>query len=265
MQVYSYQHKVVISKKNKRSMSGIRIKFYLILFLIVLLAMGLFYLIVYSPIFRIQSFNFKNNEKSSDETILNVLRPMILNNALKSFLGINNILVWPSGTIDLNKTLVSRAEISKNWLKRTIDLDIQERKKFAIWCVSERNNCYWLDQESVIFEQAPITEGNLIPMVQDIKRAALVLGKRVVEDRFSANVYEILRAVRELNFPFENITYDNDLQEISAKIKNGPNILFSIRFNPQFNIDVLKKLTANAQFKNYRYADLRVENKIFYQ
>ncbi|MDD5547444.1 MAG: hypothetical protein PHN74_00885 [Candidatus Pacebacteria bacterium] len=222
---------------------------------------GLVYLLVYSPIFQIKNFKITGNERTPNELVITILKSFSLSNKLNSVLSDNNIIVWPSGEIKINQTIISRAIISKNWFSRTISIKVEERQKFAIWCLSG-GDCYWIDKEGVVFDKAPLTEGGLILAVQDLKNNSITLGEKALEERFINNLLAALKNSQSLGFSINGFEYDKELQEIKMTTYGGPYILFSVRFDPSSNINALIKLLKESQ-KNSKYFDLRIENKIF--
>ena len=53
------------------------------------------------------------------------------------------------------------------------------------------------------------------------------------------------------------------LYEIRAQIIDGPEIRFSLRFDPKNSLDALSTLIQKGNLKNAEYVDLTVENRIY--
>lgn len=258
MRAYLEQQQAHKQKRN------FRLKLYLG-FLILLAIFGLiFYILFYSPVFQIKQFNIAGKERLSDEKILNILRPLVLKTRLENFLGFNNLLAWNNGQLDVSKTALTKAVIEKDWIRQAIDIQIKERLRFAVWC-GKAGQCYWIDKEGTAFEEAPFTEGSLILTVQEKEKEALIKGEPVAEERFAANIIEVIEGISALNIPIEKIEFDRELQEIRVQTYRGPDILFSIRFDPKFNLDSLHALRQKIGFERIEYIDLRAENRIFYK
>lgn len=251
-----------------------------------ILASGLIYILVYSPIFRVDQFTFQGNKRLSNEAVMAIIRPLIFQGRIANFLGWNNFLSWPNGGVDVSGTAFLEAMVYKDWLTRSITIAVQERERFGIWCVnpslledrpsskprasqsskSEGGEiCYWIDEEGVMFEEAPLTEGTLILKVRDIKNPRLAIGFQVLEDRFINNLIAILKNLKDFNFAVENLILDRELQELKVETYDGLLVLFSIRFDPQLNINSFKELQGILDFKKIKYIDLRVENRIYYK
>lgn len=258
MQAYLEQQQLSKHKRN------FRLKLYFG-FLILIAILGLiFYIIFYSPIFQIKQFNIAGKERLSDEKILGILQPLVLSSRLENFFGLKNLLVWKSGKVDVSRTALAEASINKDWLRQSLNIQIKERSRLAVWCTS-KGYCYWIDEEGLAFEEAPFTEGSLILTVQEKEKEIIIKGEPVVEKRFSGNIIKIIEGISNINIPIEKITFDRELQEIQIQTYKGPDILFSIRFNPEFNLNSLQTLRQKIGFERIEYIDLRAENRIFYK
>lgn len=258
MQAYLEQQQL---RKQKRDF---RLKLYFGFLILIAVFLLIFYVLFYSPIFQIKQFNIAGKDRLSDEAIMNILQPLVFKTRLENFLGSKNFLAWKSGELDVSKTALAEAQIEKDWIRQAINIRIKERGRFAIWCASS-GHCYWIDKEGLAFEEAPFTEGSLILTIEEKDREAIIKGEPVVEKRFAGNVIKIVESISNLNMPIKKITFNSALQEIQIQTHRGPNILFSIRFDPEFNLSSLHALRQKIGFERIEYIDLRAENRIFYK
>jgi cell division septal protein FtsQ len=249
------------AKQVSRKKRIFRIKFYGIIFLVLLLVATVFYLIFYSPIFKIKNISIKNTNVLTEDEILNILRPVILSEKIGGFAGFENMISWPSGHIEVSDPVISDIDIKKNWFKRTIEINVNERQRFAIWCFLDGQTCYWIDKQGVLFADAPLTEGSLISVVSDLREQGLPLGSRIEEERFIKNLILVLENLNKNGLEAQKITFDDSLKELHVNSVEGPIMLFSIRFDSSKNIPLITSLNT----KNIDYIDLTVENKIFYK
>ena len=213
MQVYLDQNRL---QKNR---SSFRIKLYFWIFLSGLALIGIFYAVFYSPIFKVRNFKITGARHLTDRQVLNILQPLILNNEIKNFSGLNNLFVWNGKNFNVSGTALSKADIDRDWLRQSVIIDIQERERFAIWC-STGDDCHWMDNNGVIFEEAPKTEGSLILTVYDNGEKRISLGDKVIEDRFITDVTAVLKGILGLRLPIQKIIYDGKLQKIQVKTFN---------------------------------------------
>lgn len=183
---------------------------------------------------------------------------------LANFLGWNNFLAWPSGDLAVGGTALFSAKIQKDWLTRVINIDVKERERFGIWCVTS-DICYWMDGSGEVFEPAPVTEGTLILKVYDKNNQPLAIGSKIMEDRFLGNLMKILKDLKNMDLAIQKITLDRELQEVRADTYGGPTIFFSIRFDPAVNVGSLQGLNKTTPIEKLNYIDLRIENRIYYK
>lgn len=253
------------TKQLRKKRAAFRIKLYLAGFGLILFFVGLGYAIIYSLIFKIDGFKITGKDRLSDDLILTILRPLVIRGQISSMLGWNNFLVWPSGNMDVGNTALFSAKIKKDWLTRIINIDVKERERFGIWCVTTGDICYWLDESGMIFEPAPITEGTLILKVYDKNNQPLVIGSKVIEERFLGNLIKILQKLKKMGLIIQKIVLDRELQEIKVDTYGGPAIFFSIRFDPMVNVSSLEELEKTVAIEKLNYVDLRIENRIYYK
>lgn len=250
--------------QGQKNQSSLRIKIYLGVGFLILVLIFLTYLIIYSPVFQIRSFKINGEKRLSDEMVLKVLEPIIVQNKFKAFLGYKNLIVWNISNPDVSNTALVSAGISRDWLRQSININITERERFAIWC-DKNNRCYWIDQEGDAFEEAPETEGSLILTINDGETEGLVNGSKIIEERFIKNLIIILKGITELKLSVKKAVFSRKLQELQIESYSGPNYLFSVRFGSTLNLESLKSLLEKSELKNVKYFDLRVENRIYYK
>jgi len=169
-------------------------------------------------------------------------------------LGFNNIFSWPSGEIHIDNPLIADASITKDIWRRKIKINISERKKYGAWC--EQEKCFWFDENGVIFEPAPESEGKLI---FKIKSNSSIVGP----DLFK-NLKKILENIKD-DFLFEDFYFDDKGLDLKTKIINGPNLIFNLRFDPETNLAALKEMKKRKEWPNFKVIDLKISGKVFYQ
>ena len=248
----------------RKSRTSARIKIYFGFGFSALILILLAYLVIYSPIFQVRSFKITGKNRLSDEAVLKILEPIAVKNKLGIFLGYKNLLSWNTHNPGVSNTALISAGISRDWLRQSININIAERERFAIWC-DKNAHCYWIDQEGTAFEEAPKTEGSLILTVNDNEAENLIRGAKVVEERFAKNLTAILKGIAELRLPLKKADFSGKLQELAVESYSGPDYFFSVRFDPALNLESLKSLITKSGLKNVKYFDLRVENRIFYK
>jgi len=258
MQSYIDQHQIYKKQRN------LRIKIYLGIFFVILLFVSILYIVIYSPVFKVRETKITGNQRLSNEQVLNILNPLALETRIKNFLGTGNLLSWNKKHVDVSKTALLEANIRRDWLRQNLEMNIKERPRLAIWCDTS-DNCYWIDFEGMMFEEAPQTEGSLILTIYDDRSESIIKGTKIVEERFIGNLTKLIKNIAKLKMPIKRIVFSKRIQEIKVETYTGPNLLFSIRFDPTLNMASLQNIEGENGFNEIEYIDLRVENRIFYK
>ena len=254
MEIYSDKKK--ISKRRR----AFRIKIYFLFSLFALLLLGIFYSAAYSSMFKIEDILIENNKVLTNDEILIGLKQEVLGTFFGGQAGFDNLLAWPSGHVKISDPAVIDVNIEKEWLSRTIKVEVNERGRFAIWCTSKATNCYWIDRQGFVFGDAPVTEGSLVFTVFDMQDSSLFLGSRVEEDRFVGNLISVLENFYKTGFEVKKITFDKELEEIHIDTIDGPLFRFSVRFDSSKNIDPIKSLNLNeVEYVNLNVSDKRID------
>jgi len=128
-------------------------------------------------------------------------------------------------------------------------------------------NCYWLDDEGIVFSSAPEAEGYLIPRVfEKSDRQELNFGQSFgTNPQLAKNSLEIIKETENSPLIVRRFLIENiNLQELAAET-NGPKLYFSLRFVPRDLDKILINLNDHLDFKKLEYIDFRVENRIYYK
>lgn len=260
---------------------------------LVLLA-GIFYVVVYSPMFRITQINIGNAQFNGD--LINNLKDFFVNQSKRTkFLGSDNILVWRAGKLGGFEKSPEIAEISlkKDYTERTVNISVKLRERFGVWCQNQPTtenkqlitdgeqpsfadasvgkqitaSCWWFDKDGILFAGAPELEGNAINKVDDFSGRNLKLGDSVLNENLTFNLIKIfdvleksglgIRALKLQNFILQEVVFEQPQTLL-------PKIYFSLRFNPEFistAVEDLKKIG----LEKIIYVDFRVENRVYYK
>ncbi len=257
---------------------------------LILLA-GVFYAVVYSPLFRVAKINIDNPLVDGDFT--DNLEDFFANQSkLAKFLGADNILVWSSDKLKEFKKGPEIAGISlkKDYIERTVDIGVKLRERFGVWCLqtpintdetqinadsiseNQRVNpresaCWWFDKDGILFAVAPELEGNAINKVDDFSARNLKLGDSILNKNLTPNVVKIFNILEESGLGIRALKLENlALQEIifDQPQTSLPKIYFSLRFNSEFTLAAINDLKKTGMEK-IAYIDFRVENRVYYK
>lgn len=243
-----------LDKQQRRKWIILRIKIYIFSAVFLLIIIAGWYFIANASIFKIKTFEINGLNIFSKEEFLNNIKPLILRGYFSGLLGFDNILAWPN-KISYNHPALKQARLNKNFWKRKISFEIEERLRYGIWCAEKKTNCSWFDKEGFFFGNAPTTEGFLVLKIS---------GER--PDSEISNILKILDALEKRKIAAMDISFNKSLQELHLKTMEGTEIIFSTRFNPvPIFASAYESIVKKIGFKSIKYLDLTVENRIYYQ
>jgi len=263
---------------------------------------GIFYAVIYSPLFRITQINTDMKTDLYGFNVVDNLKSFFVNRSkLAKFLGSDNILVWNVGKLGEFEKIPEIAEISlkKDYIERTIDISVKLRERFGVWCLQTWTNtdatqtntdtnstngaansplgsvsspqmsvsCWWFDKNGVLFAVAPSLEGNAINKVDDFSGRSLNLGDSALDENFIPNLVGIFGVLEKSGLGIRALKIENlALQEIIFEQSQTslPKIYFSLRENPEFISPAINDLKKNG-LEKMEYIDFRVENKGYYK
>jgi len=243
-------------KKAKRRRSML-----FLMCLIFLIVLG--YILFFSPIFKIQAIEISGNKEVEAEEI-------------KNNFNYGNIFLITENKVknDLIKKIpkISDVEIKKNLIKRSVKLTIKEREEIGIVCQAQEDlieNCFYIDNQGVIFEQALQTSGSLILLIKDYSQREFYLGKEIFEQR----IVDFISQVRQsLSLEIDLMILDFNILSFPAKdLKVMTNEGWYIIFDLEGDIkNQLRSIEAALEEKikdreSLEYVDLRIENRIYYK
>lgn len=245
-----------------------------------LLALGFLWVVLWTPIFRLKSFEIMGTSGVPKEDLVNLLRWQVMDAGWKHVFGFDNIFVWPE-SLPSEKLkylpVLKSLEIHRDYWEKAIQISVLERTPFGIWCLMKREapECFWFDEEGVILARAPLAEGSLIPAVNDYSQNKLGIGAAVLSQDQIPNLFSVFRVLAAAKVEVKEIRLeDTALAEIKVltygglPVKAGPELYFSLRFPADNTLAVLNSMraaTSTAGFERLEYIDFRVENRAYYK
>lgn len=286
MQIDSY----VSERKKKRKKRHGYFVFVVIFLIAYFFLLGVGWLVFRSPLFRVEHTVIQGNNNVGQNDIISLVQAGILNGEssvrgprdfIKSLLGSKNILVWPSTLPSSSLMLIpelASIDITKDYWSRTVTITATERQPFAIWCLMAESGqhgagsivggeqCFWFDDQGVIFSKAFDTQGSAIFAIHDYSQSHLALNAPVLPDQFAHNLISVVKTLIESHLPIQDITLKNlELQEIDVTTHSGPAVYFSLRFPADEDLPVLESLMSKPGFNKLQYVDFRVEHRAYYK
>ena len=238
---------------RRRSKTRQHLKLGAILFAVLFFVGGIVYAIWFSDLFTIQAIEVEG--------------AMLVDSAVISGPVEGNIIFWKL-PIDIGAYPPIRSvEVKKDYSNRAIKLTVEERGKMMIWCIEAGQNCYWADDNGFIFTSAPIPEGVLVvSVVRDYTNRELSVGDSVLPDELFKNLKYANELLESLDVSIKEIRIDDlKFKEATAVVSNGPEIYFSLAFDPRFGKGVLEALINSQDWGAIEYVDLTVENRAYYK
>ncbi len=254
------------------------------------LALGTAWVAFRSPWLRIKNITITGNNAVSSDSVTTLLQSSVLrdHNFLKSLLGINNMLIWPSTLATSDLVFIPQlasVALAKDYFSRTVTIEVAERAPFGIWCFVSgisgslapaavasgtaalgNENCYWFDSQGVLFARTFDTQGSLMFAIHDYSQSGRGLNNKVLPDEFVPNFVSIMNVIRASGVQVDDVALkDIGLQEIDVATYDGPTLHFSLRFPADEDLAVLQSLMAKPGFDNLAYIDFTVENRAYYK
>lgn len=252
--------------------------------------------VFYSPLFLIKKIEVLGNKSVASEDVINLAEAALFKSSfVNRALGAMNIVVWPKSLPEEDFKLLPELKslsIDKNYGSKKIEITVEERKQFGVWCFYRAENgadnlpagvsgeiapdCFWFDAGGVIFRKTANMEGSIITVVDDYSQKNVGLGSKILPEEFISNIFSIFRAVSAGGIRVKEMRLnDLSLEELELDIygglstevstKAGPKIYFSLRFPLAGFPEVIDSLQAKPEFKNMQYIDFRVENRVYYK
>jgi len=252
-----------------------------------------FWLVFKSPVFKVKNIVVYGNSSVSSDDVISLVRSVTLekHNIKESLFGIGNMLSWPNSISSSDVSAIPELtgiKIEKDYISHTIAITVTERKPFAVWCfmpktdISDENNnnetstvmtaqeadeeCYWFDTDGIMFENGFDSEGSLIIAIHDYSQTPAPLGAAILPARFIPNLISIFNVLRASGLNVREVRLnDISMEEIQATTYDGPDILFSLRFSADVDLQVIKSVMAKPGFNKLQYLDFRTEDRAYYK
>ena len=272
------------SKLRRRRRKIFAVKAVLVFLLLIFFVLFLSWLSKISS-FQIENIEVSGNSTVSKDEIINLIK---METAAKYFFlfSKNSVFLYPKKSIEIKladdfKKIKNITIKSKGF--KTLIATIVERKPNSLWCFSEskdgniRNNanlgmCYFLDEEGVIFSEAPDFSGNaflryyglLDETEQPIGKIYLPIGKFKEMSRFVSSLETL--GLNTVEFRAES---ENDYE---VKLKNGIKIIFDAKQPFDKTLENIESILSEVDLKGeysannppkINYVDLRFGNKVY--
>ncbi|MDD5760819.1 MAG: hypothetical protein PHF45_02075, partial [Candidatus Pacebacteria bacterium] len=201
---------------------------------------------------------------------------------------------------DLEKSILERfpgiekIAISSDWKDGVLSLKIKQREIACLLCLekelvpiiegensllepeetnflSKSEECYYLDKNGIIFEQAPKTQGSFLNKILITEPKKRPLGSEVIapEKLEKLNQAFVLSAKEESPISLNHLEMETEnSQEVKLVTNEGFDIFYNL--NDDFNeilkiISGMKEKQLKDSFRNLEYIDYRYPPKMYYK
>jgi len=243
---------------------------------------GVGWVVFKSPVFEVRAIEVLGSEDSKEEVIIDVVKKnMVQHSFMARVFGAENMLFWPNRLtgrdIEALPTVKS-IEIEKKYFERTIQVVVEERSPFGVWCAAHEESaptstteeevvCFWFDGEGTLYRRSLGVEGgSLIKVVNDYAQKDLVLYKKILPGAFLENFFSVTETIDAAGVDVRDMRLiDLTRQELEVRTQSGPTIYFSLRFRADGTRPALTSLVESGNFKSLTSVDFRVENRVYYK
>ena len=246
--VYSYND--LNAGNPSKTYNGLPKVFKIILILILIIP-GLGWIVLYSPFFKIENIIIKGTSYLEQKDFE------------KEIIG-QNIFLLNTNQISeniLNKYPEIESININRGLPKTIKITIIESQSKIVWQTFEKS--YLVNNHGIIIKE--IIGENDLPKIKDNKDLKVSLNDQVV----SENCIDFTIGLNN-NFKYEDISIDHfEINETIFQLDLITNkewkVIFDTTGSFQTQLDDLERFLADYEDEIKEYADLRVENKVYYK
>lgn len=249
----------------KRKRSILKNRFFWLSILILIIGGTIFYFLFLSETFQIEKIIVTGEKKVSTKDIELLIEKNLENKIL--FFKTKSIF-WVDTENIAKDILNSFPQIAEVEIGRifpdALNIIVIERKEVGVFC--REGDCFLLDNDGIIFEEAPA--GEYLKIKNLTFEGNLKLGEKVIQKEILNQILEIEKKLREdLKIPLTEISSVSN-ERLNTKTTDGWEIYFNLKENTNWQIEklslILEKEIPLEKRRNLEYIDLRF-SKIFYK
>jgi hypothetical protein len=264
------------SKLERRRRKLLFFKIGLVFGILLLIAVGIVFSLKSERI-NISNIDINGNSALASKVLKRFIEEKISGNYVYVFPK-SSILLYPRKNLQLelldNFKEIKDIDISFKNLQ-SISVNIEERKPYALYCgnqVSTTTDCYFLDDEGLIFTKAPEFSGNVFfkyyGPVADSKQN-IFIGQNFIEKEDFQKISFFLASLTEAGLKpvIFNIMDKNDFE---IELESGGKILFGKKQNLSDIYENIQSVFNSEEFGEENlgvldYADFRFGNKVYFK
>ena len=162
---------------------------------------------------------------------------------------------------------IRRVQITRVWSEHSLDITLENRTAWALWCSAGSDNCVYVEPDGIAFAPALKLSGNLFLRVDDARGMPLPIGKPLMDgetlnslDLFMQNAGGRMISFRRIEITPEAALWLTTESGWRAIVDSGTNFVLAAE-----NLaTLLSGPLANNQ-SQLDYIDLRFAEKAFYK
>lgn len=179
-----------------------------------------------------------------------------------ALLGYRNILLWPSGELQSQDPRLSGSRVKRDILNKRLEIILPERERILVWC---GEICYWLDGGGRSMEEAPKTDGTLVPTINATGAENYSLGYPVIPPELFGNLRRVLSIFQSIGMPEMRLNVDVSGKELIAQTDGLATIYLNLKNDPEIIAEPLRRLIKFPGLNKLSYVDFRIENRVYYR
>lgn len=215
-----------------------------------------------SPFFKITEIGLPKNDVLASGDVFDMI-----SNQKPLNLG-GNLFILSKTTLkdEISKLFpaITKIEIKKEPF-HILKINFIKRMPVGIWCSA---NCYYFDEDGIIFKEAPISEGSLILKITDNNKTGVSLGDQVLSSGQLKFITEFNKKIGDNN-RFKIIEFKiKTAPDLEAVTSGGWSIYLDQGQNPLVaanNLIIILDEAVKNKTSNLEYIDLRIPTRVFYK
>jgi len=283
------------SRRQKRKQKSTLKKIFFAGLFFCLLA-GLIYFLIWSPFLWVEKIEIRSS-KVPLYYAPGEIREIVENNLAGKFLQIiskKSIALISSSKIK-NNILDQFPEINQVIIQRKLPniliVKIWERESIGVWCKIQKiekkeelatstqefierkiDQCFYIDQQGIIYRQAPLMKGNLVLNIYSEKQTADIRTQVASPEmvNFILSIRDGLENIKMADKkPLTVIDFEIvSLEDLRVTILNNYQIYFNPAALAEFQLQALEMILEKEIKEDYvslEYIDLRIQDRVYYK
>jgi len=250
------------------------------------LLFGLIYFIIWSPFLWIEKIEIRQSKVPLYYT-LSEIREIVENNLAGKFWRIipKKSIALISNSKIRNDILDKFSEINEVIIQRKLPniliVKIWERESIGVWCQIQKTEeelatstqCFYIDQQGVIYRQAPLMKGNLVLNIYSAKNQTADIRTQVTSPEIIEFILAIEQGIEKIKMADKKPLTIIDFEIISPedlRITTFNN--YQIYFNPIYSaelqlqaLEMILEKEIKEDYVSLEYIDLRIQDRVYYK